>query len=133
MKWRIYVDGASSGNPGHAGAGIVAMDESGLEVGRWSAYLGEMTNNMAEYEALIRGLRKAQEAGATEVEVHTDSELIARQITGEYRVKNQGLRPYFEEAKSLASTFRRFAIEHVPREENKLADRLAKNGSLKKG
>ncbi len=133
MKWNLYVDGASSGNPGHAGAGIVATDETGSEIGRWSFYLGEMTNNMAEYEALVRGLRKARDGGATEVVVRTDSELIARQMSGQYRVKNEGLRPYYEEARVLASAFGHFAIRHIPREENRLADRLAKNGSLKKG
>jgi ribonuclease HI len=133
MEWHIYIDGASSCNPGHAGAGLVAYDNHDNEVGRESAYLGEMTNNMAEYEALVRALLKAFKSGVKNVSIYTDSLLVANQVLGKYKIKNLTLQKYAEEAKNLIRNFDHFAIQYIPREENKVADKLAKEAIKKKG
>jgi ribonuclease HI len=127
--WHIYIDGASLGNPGQSGAGIVAYDEQGNELWRESAHLGTMTNNMAEYEALVRALRRAREMAITSVFVYTDSQLVANQILGSYRVKNDRLRQYLQEAQSMIEDFNSFQIRHIPREKNGLADKLAKSAA----
>ena len=127
--WHVYIDGASLGNPGQSGAGIVSYDEQGNEVWRESVHLGTMTNNMAEYEALVRALRKAREMSITSVFVYTDSQLVANQILGSYRVKNDRLRKYLQEAQNLIEDFNSFEICYIPREKNRLADKLAKNGA----
>lgn len=125
MKVTIYTDGASRGNPGEAGLGVLIIDEAGNKLAELSEYLGQTTNNVAEYKALIRGLEEAKNLGATQVEVYTDSQLMARQISGEYRVKNQGLIPLYQEAKELLSRFESGNVLHIPRERNKEADKLA--------
>ncbi len=127
----LYIDGASLGNPGRSGAGIVSYDESGNEVWRESVHLGTMTNNMAEYEALVRGLRKAREMEAKSLVVYTDSELVARQVSGSYKVKNDRLKPYLQEAQRLIEEFRKFEIQYIPREKNGLADKLAKSAAAR--
>ncbi len=127
--WHIYIDGASLGNPGRSGAGIVTYDEQGNELWRESAPLGTMTNNMAEYEALVRALRKARDMAITSVFVYTDSQLVANQILGSYRVKNDRLRKYLLEAQSMIEDFNSFQIRHIPREKNGLADKLAKSAA----
>ena len=127
--WHIYIDGASLGNPGRSGAGIVTYDEQGNELWRESAPLGTMTNNMAEYEALVRALRKARDMAVTSVFVYTDSQLVANQILGSYRVKNERLRQYLQEAQSMIEDFNSFQIRHIPREKNGLADKLAKSAA----
>jgi ribonuclease HI len=131
MGWQIYIDGASLGNPGRSGAGIISYDDQGNEVWRESVFLGIMTNNMAEYEALVRALRKAREMAVAIVSVYTDSQLIANQILGSYRVKNDRLRRYLQEAQRLIREFNSFEIRHIPREKNRLADELAKSGAEK--
>jgi ribonuclease HI len=128
--WHVYIDGASLGNPGRSGAGIVSYDEQGNEVWRESIHLGTMTNNMAEYEALVRALRRAREMAVAMVFVYTDSELVAKQVLGSYRVKNDRLRKYLQEAQDLIADFNGFEIKHIPREKNGLADKLAKSGAL---
>ena len=133
MSWHIYVDGASCCNPGPAGAGLVIYDENGNELGRDSAYLGEMTNNMAEYEALVRALKKAEEASVRDVSVYTDSLLVKNQIKGTYKIKNEILKKYADEARQIARTFDHFVIEYIPREQNKIADKLAKGAANKRG
>ena len=132
MSWQIYVDGASSGNPGDSGAGMVIFDENGTEISRDSIFLGKMTNNMAEYEALLRALEKAQERGAQDLVVYTDSLLVANQVIGTYKINNDILRQYVVKVKNIISNFNHFAIQYIPREQNKIADKLAKNG-IKKG
>jgi len=132
MSWKIYVDGASSGNPGDSGAGIVIFDEDGLEISRDSIFLGKMTNNMAEYEALLRALQKAREYGAQDVVAHTDSLLVANQVIGTYKINNDILREYVIKVKKIISNFDHFAIQYIPREQNRIADKLAKGG-IKKG
>ena len=109
---------------------MVAFDEEGNEVWREAVYLGEMTNNMAEYEALVRALKRVVGASVDTVRVYTDSLLVANQVLGKYRVKNEGLRPYLEEARRLIrSLSTKTVVKHIPREGNKIADKLAKNAA----
>jgi ribonuclease HI len=133
MEWHIYIDGASSGNPGESGAGIVVFDNNGNELFRDSIYLGQMTNNMAEYEALVFALQKAKKSLIEKVSVYTDSLLVTNQIHGKYKVKNTKLRKYVEETKNIIRNFNSFALKYIPREENKIADKLAKDAVNKKG
>jgi ribonuclease HI len=120
----LYVDGGARGNPGPAGIGVVITDPDGTEIARANDYIGVATNNVAEYRALIHGLERAQALGAREVEVVNDSELVARQLTGEYRVKSPGLRPLHVLATKALQPFERWSIRPVPRAENELADAL---------
>ncbi len=120
----IYSDGASSGNPGPAGIGAVVIVDGKKET--LSEYIGTTTNNVAEYTALIRALELAQKRGVREVEIFLDSELIVKQLSGQYRVKNKGLQPLYERVKTLLSGFKVLGIRHIPREENKEADTLSK-------
>ncbi len=124
----IFSDGASKGNPGDAGIGVVISDENGEVVCEVGQYIGKATNNAAEYAALIRGLQEAARLGAIEVEISTDSELLARQITGVYKVKSANLKPYYEQAIALLRSFRQASISHVMREFNTRADELANLG-----
>jgi ribonuclease HI len=121
----IHVDGASRGNPGHAGAGAIIKDSDGEVVGMLTKYLGKATNNMAEYEALILALEEAQSLGLSSVSVFADSELMVKQINGVYRVKNEGLKGLYAIAIKLVSQFDTFRITHVKRELNGEADKLA--------
>jgi ribonuclease HI len=121
----LMVDGAARGNPGDAGAGAAIVDENGAVVQEMSRYLGRATNNVAEYEALLMGLEALLASGKTRITVQSDSQLLVRQLTGEYRVKDEKLKLLFERAKALLSQFSSYRILHVPRELNKLADRLA--------
>lgn len=125
MKVRLFVDGASRGNPGPAGLGAVLQDARGQTLVELSESVGETTNNVAEYRALLRGLAEARALGADEVEVFADSDLLVRQVTGAYRVKSAHLLPLYREVRTLLETFRRWRISHVPREENAAADALA--------
>lgn len=121
---KIFADGGSRGNPGPAGAGAV-INIDGETVCSLSKFLGSTTNNVAEYNGLILGLEKARELGLEHVEAAMDSELVVKQMNGEYRVKNEKLVPLFIKARQLASGFASFKIVHVRREHNKVADRLA--------
>jgi len=121
----IFTDGAARGNPGPAGAGFVLFSDGGDVLFEGANYLGETTNNQAEYRALLGGLEKAVELGASIVHVKMDSELIVKQLKGQYRVKNEGLKPLYQKARNLIGKFERFQVEHVRRENNKDADRLA--------
>lgn len=122
---RIQIDGAARGNPGPAGIGVVISDGAGRRVKEISAYLGEATNNVAESCALIIALQEALRLSAGQVAVSTDSELLARQVTGAYRVKDRRLQWLHVLIRNLAEGFKRFEIQHVPREQNRQADRLA--------
>lgn len=121
----IYTDGGARGNPGLAGAGWVLVSESGRALSSGGRFLGVATNNVAEYHGLICGLTAALSAGCASVEVRSDSELIVRQMTGRYRVKNENLKPLFSEASALASRFSRVRFTHVRREDNRDADQMA--------
>jgi ribonuclease HI len=121
----IHSDGAARGNPGPAGAGAVIATADGSVRATVCEYLGEMTNNQAEYRALWFALEKARELGGRTLMIRADSELMVKQLMGEYRVKNPGLREVFDEIKKLLSFFASWKAEHVRREYNKDADRLA--------
>lgn len=130
-KVTLYTDGASKGNPGDAGIGVVITAEDGTVLAEIGEYIGKTTNNVAEYSALIRGLTEAAELGATALEISTDSELMARQLAGVYKVKSPLLRPLYEQAVTLLRHFRKVSISHVLREFNKRADELANEGVKK--
>lgn len=122
----IHTDGASSGNPGDAGIGAV-IEFEGL-THEIAEYIGETTNNVSEYTALIRALQRARQLGISEVDIYMDSELIVRQVSGRYKVKHPGLKPLFDQVSSLLSGFARYRVSHVRREQNTHADRLSKKG-----
>ena len=121
----IYVDGASRGNPGPAAVGVVIKDEKGITTLKASSSIGRATNNQAEYTALIMALQEAKRLRASHVEIRTDSQLMAQQITGNYRVRNAHIRPLFEQAMQLLTTFQHCSIHHIPRDLNSEADALA--------
>lgn len=121
----IHVDGASRGNPGPAGIGVVIEDEQGITKARISGYIGETTNNQAEYRALIMGLREAAKLKAEHVDIRTDSKLLAEQVQGNYRVRNANLRLLFQQVKQLLADFESFTITFIPRYQNATADALA--------
>ena len=124
----LYTDGASRGNPGEAGAGIVILDENGQEVLARGVYLGRCTNNVAEYSALRLGRAEALRLGCEKVRIFLDSELIVRQLQGVYRVKDEKLRPIYTEILTMLGRFKSSSVEHVPRHKNKRADELANHG-----
>ena len=124
-KLVIYTDGASQGNPGRAAIGVTIRDEKGALAATISRGIGKTTNNQAEYQAVIAALEKAVSLGADSVELNSDSELIVKQIKGQYRVKKESLKPLYEKAMQLKSRFAGFRVRHVPRERNKEADKLA--------
>ncbi len=121
----LYTDGACSGNPGPAGIGFVILDPEGHELESHSEAIGRTTNNVAEYTALIRGLERCQALGATTVNVVSDSELMVRQMTGVYQVKNANMKPLHAAAKALAAGLGKVQYRHVLRHENSRADGLA--------
>ena len=120
----VHVDGGARGNPGPAAVAAVVTTASGEELLERNARIGEATSNVAEYRALLLGLELARELGAKEVEVVNDSELVARQIGGEYKVKHAGLKPLFLEAMRQLREFDRWSVRSVRREENARADQL---------
>lgn len=120
-----YTDGAARGNPGPAGAGVYICDGDGQTVDEAVSYLGKQTNNVAEYEALLLALERLATFEADEIIIRSDSQLIVRQLSGEYRVKNEGIKPLYQEAKKRLRKFENVTIEHVRRELNKDADKLA--------
>jgi ribonuclease HI len=124
VKIVVHVDGGARGNPGPAAIAAVASSPDGDELAERKLYIGEATNNVAEYRALLLGLELARDLGAEEVEVINDSELVARQIGGEYKVKHAGLKPLFTEAMAELRRFHRWAVRPVRREENARADEL---------
>jgi ribonuclease HI len=124
----VNCDGAARGNPGPAGAGAVVVDPAGAVLAEVAEGLGETTNNVAEYTAAIRGLEAAEELGAREVVLRSDSLLLVQQLTGRYRVKTPHLQPLHRQVRQLATHFDRVIYEHVPRERNAEADRLANLG-----
>ncbi len=128
----IYIDGASRGNPGRAGAGIWITDGEGRKVSEVSRFLGHKTNNEAEYWALLLGLREAKRLGGGTVKIFTDSELVERQIKGVYRVKDLNLKTLHKRVLQNLKTFSSFEIQSIPREENKEADRLANQAIQKR-
>lgn len=124
MKARLFTDGGARGNPGPAAYGYVIETEDGHVLAAHGEAIGLATNNVAEYRALVAGLEKAAELGVDDLEVVSDSELLVKQMRGEYKVKNETLRDLNEEAESLARRVRRVRYTAVRREHNELADQL---------
>ena len=120
-----HTDGASRGNPGPAAIGGVVIHPDGTVLHEVSERIGRATNNVAEWRAAVAVLDAARHLGAEAVELRMDSELVVRQLIGQYQVRNAALRPYFERAQQLQRAFRRCDVRHVPRAQNALADRLA--------
>jgi len=120
----INFDGGSRGNPGPAGIGVVVRDGSGEVVEERGERIGEATNNVAEYRALLRGIELAAEHGGTELELIGDSELVVQQVDGKFKVKNAGLKPLHADVKRALQGFDSWSIRHVRRGENADADRL---------
>lgn len=125
MKRVLHVDGAARGNPGPAAIGVVVTDAHWKVVEEVSEYIGEATNNVAEYRALLRGLSAVLAQGASEVEIRTDSDLLVRQVQGTFKVRSPALRPLHDQVDALLARFSRWTIQHVPREANAHADALA--------
>jgi ribonuclease HI len=124
----VACDGAARGNPGPAGIGVQVTTDAGEVVGEIARGIGEATNNVAEYTAVVEGLSLAQELGARSVTLRSDSLLLVSQLTGRYRVKAPHLQPLHHRVRRLAAGFDRISFEHVPREGNREADRLANEG-----
>lgn len=122
----IYTDGGAQPNPGPAGIGVVIVDDSGGVVFEASHSIGHATNNQAEYHAVILGLQEARRLQAQDVEIRSDSQLLVKQLNGEYRVRNPELQSLFHRSLQLAKAFRSWAAVHIPRERNRAADALAR-------
>jgi ribonuclease HI len=129
----VHVDGASIGNPGPAGAGAVIVDRNNKTLAEISRPLGVTTNNVAEYRALIIGLETARDLGVRNVHVRADSELMVRQMTGDYRIKDEKLKALSREAHDIIDSFDSFDILHVDRSKNRAADRLSKRAADESG
>lgn len=121
----LRTDGGSRGNPGPAGAGVVIEDETGKPLAQGSTFLGQMTNNQAEYHALILGLQAVTRFQPASVQVLLDSELVVHQMNGRYQVRDAGLLPLYQQAKQLAAALPGVQFAHVPRRQNQRADTLA--------
>jgi ribonuclease HI len=124
-RTRLYTDGAARGNPGPAGAGAVIISPDGHIVAKIGKFLGDSTNNVAEYMGLILGLKRAKAMGIKELDVYSDSELLVKQLAGDYAVKADHLRPLHDEARSLLGAFSEIQVRHIPREENAQADAMS--------
>jgi ribonuclease HI len=120
----VHVDGGARGNPGPAAIGVVVSGSGGEVLDELAERIGPATNNVAEYRALLRGLERAKALGADEVEIINDSELVARQLTGAYKVKHAGLKPLYLDAMAALRSFDRWSVRTVPRADNARADEL---------
>jgi probable phosphoglycerate mutase len=125
MPWTAYIDGGSRGNPGPSAAGVQILDDAGRVIFSGGFFLGQLTNNGAEYNGLLAALDLLARAAASEIEIVSDSELMVRQINGEYKVRAAQLLPLYEEAKQRLKNFSGWKMRHVYREENSQADKLA--------
>jgi ribonuclease HI len=121
----LYTDGACRGNPGYGGAGVVLTDERGNIVGTTGKFLGLCTNNLAEYQALIIGLEEAMKRRCRRLHIFLDSELLVKQINGSYRVKNDKLKILIGDVRRLLASFDGYVIEHIRRDKNQAADKIA--------
>jgi len=119
-----HIDGASRGNPGPAAAGFTLTDSAGIQLQAKAFFLGQATNNIAEYSSLVKALEAAKKIGAEQLMVFSDSELLVRQINGQYKVKSEQIRPLFGQAVNLLGEFKNWKVRHIAREKNKEADRL---------
>ena len=123
-KLFLYTDGGARGNPGPAGIGVVILDSAKKRIKDVSKYIGEATNNVAEYSALIQGLEEALLLDADDVVIHMDSELVVKQLNGEYRVTDENMKQLFAKALGILNHFKSFEIKHIERSKNKEADKL---------
>jgi ribonuclease HI len=123
--YRVNIDGGSRGNPGPAAYGVVVRDARGETVAKLKKYIGRFTNNVAEYYGLIAAMDYAQSHGVRAIRIESDSELLVKQMRGQYKVKSADLQPLFERAKKMSQAFESFRIDHVYREQNREADVLA--------
>lgn len=121
----IYIDGGARGNPGPAGIGVVIFDENKKRIKDFHKYIGVATNNVAEYSAFIYALQEAHMLGVKDVVLHMDSELVAKQLKGEFKVKNKNIKPLFEQAVHLINGLEKIEVKRIDRSLNKEADRLA--------
>ena len=128
-RLNLYVDGCSIGNPGDSGIGAVLSAPEGDVLWQLGDFIGEATNNVAEYRALLRGLEEALSLGVTAIRVFSDSELLVRQLGGQYRVRAPHLKPLYLDALKLLARFESRQVRHVPRDRNKHADRLAERAA----
>jgi ribonuclease HI len=129
MRFRAFIDGAARGNPGPAGAGVYVEPERDRPVLEFWEPLGNATNNVAEYRALLLALERAEDAGADTVEIRSDSRLLVEQMHGTFKMRAEHLKPLLAESILRAKRFRTFSIIHIPREQNTKADRLANKGA----
>ncbi len=121
----LFVDGASRGNPGPSAVGIVIETDQGYVIDMWGEYIGVATNNVAEYMALIKGLERLLELDVKESKIFSDSELLIKQLKGEYRVRDEKLKQLFKKVKDIERKFDNVFYNHIPREKNIRADSLA--------
>ena len=121
----LYTDGGSRGNPGPAGIGVVILNDRKKKIKELYKYIGETTNNIAEYNAILLGLEEAVNLKANDVVIYMDSELVARQLNGEYKVKDSNIKFLFEKILGILKKFNSFEIKHIERSKNKEADKLA--------
>lgn len=128
---KVFIDGASRGNPGPSGIGILVLDENENEIKKISEKISDTTNNVAEYKALLRAIVECQRTGFSSVRFFTDSQLLARQINGTYKIKDEKLKPLYVKIRGKLLGFKNWEVIHIPREKNRIADRLA-NDSFKK-
>lgn len=128
---KIYTDGCSRGNPGPAGIGVLIINNDGKEIERISEYIGETTNNVAEYRAILRAVNECESRKIDKAIFFTDSELIVNQLNKSYKIKDEKLKILYVKLLNKLINFRNWSIKHIPREDNKIADYLA-NQALKK-
>jgi len=132
LKLIIYTDGGARGNPGPAGIGVVIFNDKKKLIAEISEYIGEATNNQAEYRALMAAIKKAKELGTEEIRFYLDSQLVVEQLNGNYKVKNKDLQPLFVRIYNDSLNFKKVTYSYIPREQNKEADSLA-NKAMDKG
>jgi ribonuclease HI len=122
---KVFIDGASKGNPGPAGIGVLILDENENEIKKISEKIEETTNNVAEYSAFLRAIEECQKLRISSVKFYTDSQLLAHQINGIYKIKDQRLKSLYVKTKGKLLGFKNWEISHIPREKNAVADKLA--------
>jgi len=124
MKFILYTDGGARGNPGPGAIAVILKNRRTETIKEFSTYIGQSTNNEAEYKAVIEGLQSALEKGGNELDCYLDSELIVKQLTGKYKVKDRRMKTFWADAKRLEIKFKRVTYTHIPRSSNKEADSL---------
>lgn len=129
---KVFIDGASKGNPGPAGIGVLILDENKNEISKISEKIGNTTNNVAEYKALLKAITECKKLNILSVKFYTDSQLLARQINGIYKIKDERLKSIYIKIKGKLLGFRNWEITHIPREQNVVADKLANKPFKKK-